>query len=93
MTRIELVSYFAGDYLNRKLALLEEIVLILANKVKDLPASADVKKLKTISQRMTEIDSLIKNLKDLTDQAEKEKIETFKKLDKARQQVLRDSVV
>jgi hypothetical protein len=42
---------------------------------------------------MTEIDSLIKNLKDLTDQAEKEKIETFKKLDKARQQVLRDSVV
>ena len=93
MAKIGLVSYFSGDYLNRKLALLENIVLTMQSKMKDLPASADVKKLKTISKQMTEMDSLIKNLQDLANQSEKEKIETFKKLDKARQQVLRDSVV
>lgn len=90
--RISLIAYFSADYLNRKLEMLEEVIMILMRQLKDLPAPEDIKELREFSTRRTELDLLMKKLKELTDQAEKEKGEAFRKIDVARQQVLKDVV-
>jgi hypothetical protein len=90
--RISLIAYFSADYLDRKIEMLEEIIMILMRQLKDLPAPEDIKELREFSTRKTELDLLMKKLKELTDQAEKEKGEAFRKIDVARQQVLKDVV-
>ena len=90
--RISLIAYFSADYLNRKIDMLEEVIMILMRQIKDLPAPDDVKELREFSTRKTELDLLMKKLKELTDQADKEKAEAFRKIDVARQQVLKDIV-
>jgi len=90
--RLCLIAYFSADFLNRKAQMLEEVIVILSRQLKDMPAPEDIKELREFSTRKTELDSLMKKLKELTDQAEKEKAEAFKKIDIARQQVLKDIV-
>lgn len=93
IAKTSFITYFSADYIRRKLDLLEQAFLIMQKQLKDFPASEDVKKLREMSVRMTELDSLMAKLKKLEDQAEMEKADAFRKLDKARQQVLKDDVV
>jgi len=90
--RLSVITYFSADFLNRKAEVLEEVIVILSRQLKDVPAPEDIKELREFSTRKIELDSLMKKLKELTDQAEKEKAEAFKKIDVARQQVLKDIV-
>jgi hypothetical protein len=92
IARISLIAYVSDDYLNRKLGVLEDVIKVVIRQIKDLPSPEDVKELHGFSTRKTELDLLMNKLKELTDQAEKEKAEAFKKIDRARQQVLKDVV-
>lgn len=58
----------------------------------ETPTPEDMKGLRELSTRKTELDVLMKKLKELTAQAEKEKADAFRKIDVARQQVLEDVV-
>jgi hypothetical protein len=89
---IGLVTYFSADYLNRKVDLLEQVILIMQKQMKDLPAPEDLKKIREISAQKGELEALMDKLKQLEDEAEMEKMNTAKKLDKARQQVMKDIV-
>lgn len=92
VARISLIAYFSDDYLNRRLDIIDEVITILIRQIQDLPTPEDIKELRGFSTRKTELDLLMKKLKELTDQAEKEKSEAFRKIDVARQQVLKDIV-
>jgi hypothetical protein len=92
IARVSLITFVSTDLLNRKLGLHEQILLILQKQMQRLPTPEDVKKLKELSIRMTELDSLMEKLKKMSDEAEIEKAEAFRKLDKARQQVLKGVV-
>lgn len=92
VAKMTMIAYFSADYLNRKLEMLEEVITILMRQMKDLPAPEDIKQLREFSTRKDELDLLMKKLKELTDQAEKEKAEAFRKIDVARQQVLKGIV-
>lgn len=87
-----LISYFSADYLGRKLDLLEQALVLMQRQLKDLPASEDVKKVREMSTRMTEMDALMAKLKQMTDQQELEKVNAWEKIDTARKQVMRDIV-
>jgi hypothetical protein len=91
-SRMGLVTYFSADYLNRKINILEKALTIAFNQITDLPRPEDMKKMREMATRMTELDALMKKLKEMTDQAEMEKANTFKKRDMARQQVLKGVV-
>jgi len=90
--RLSLITYFSAAFLNRKADVLEEVIVILSRQLKDMPAPEDIKKVRELSATKTEIEALMKKLKEMTDQSEKEKVETFRKIDKARQQVMKDIV-
>jgi hypothetical protein len=93
VARTSVVAYFGTDYTNRKLNMLEEVITTLIQYITSLPQPEDMKKLKDFSQQMAELDVLMKKLKELEDQAEQEKAEAFKRIDKVRQQVLKDVIV
>ena len=90
--RLSLLAYFSSDFLNRKVEMLEEVIVILSRQLKDMPAPEDIKKLRELATTKTEIEALMKKLKEMTDQSEKEKVDTFRKIDRARQQVMKDIV-
>jgi hypothetical protein len=86
------IAYFSLDFINRKVMMLEQVLTVMQNQLKEMPASEDVKKFREMSARMTEMDSLMTKIKQMTEQAEMEKANAFRKLDKARQQVMEDIV-
>jgi len=92
MSRYSIISAFAVDYVNRKLEVVEKAVQFLIEKTKRLPTKADLKKLKKISKQLTDIDAVMQNVKVMAEK-EKEVAEAVKKIDKDRQEVLRDSLV
>jgi len=87
--REALLAGFAVEFLNEKVDLLEKAIAVLVSRTKSLNEK-DMKEQGKIEKEQKELDGILEQM-DM--QKKKETIEAFQKIDKIRQDLLRDAIV